>query len=121
MQYKVVNFGLHLFHFLIIFFSLIAWVPDSLRPFHLALQLGVLMSWMGYGLLNGDWGRCVITNMQWYWKEKNNSDRPTTESYIEYWVRDKFKLSVASNKLEKYTISTYVMISALSLVLYLIY
>ena len=119
MQYTVVNFGLHCFHFIIIIFSLIAWVPDGLRLYHLALQLGVLMSWMGYGLLNGDWGRCVITTIQWYWKEKNHSQRPTTESYVEYWVRDKFNFSIASNKLEKCTISTYVVTSLLSLTLYL--
>ena len=120
MQYKVVNASLHLFHFLIITFSLIAWIPDSLRLYHLVLQLGVLMSWLGYGLWNGDWGRCVITVIQWYWKEKHNQ-RPTTESYIEYWSRDKFKWSIASNKLEKYTINTFAVTSLLSLALYLIH
>ena len=119
MQYRVVNFSLHIFHFLIIIFSIIAWLPESFRPYHLALQLGVLMSWMSYGILNGDWGRCVITNIQWYWKEKYNTGRPATESYVEYWVRDKFKLNIAAHKLEKYTISTYLITSVVSLVLYL--
>ena len=116
MRYVLGNFGLHLFHFFIIVFSLIAWIPESLRLYHLALQVGILMSWLGYGIWHGDWGRCVITVIQWYWKERYRQ-RPSTESYIEYWIRGKFKWDIAPSKLERCTISIFAITSLISLAL----
>lgn len=114
MIYQLVNLGMHLLHLGVISFSLLGWASPVLRPWHLVLQGGILLSWLGYGMLDGRWGRCAITDLHWYWKERWGK-RPATESYIDYWLRLKWHLAINPQVSESGTFSIFAVITFLSL------
>ena len=118
MIYQTVNLLMHLLHFAIIIFSLFGWTLASFRPWHLVLQAAILLSWLGYGIWRGEWGKCVVTVAHWHWKEVW-SLRPATESYIDYWLRYRLNLGVEAKLSERWTFGIFALTTLLSILLVL--
>ena len=75
--YAMGNSSMHLLHFALIGFATFGWAVAELRPWHLALQGGILVSWVGYGVVAGRWAHCAIT--EWHWGLKECwTERPET-------------------------------------------
>lgn len=98
---------MHLVHWIVIFFSVFGFLFAELLTYYLLLQFLILCSWLGYGFYDKRWGRCVITEIQWYIKDEYNL-RPPTESYIQYWIKYKFGINSKESTVEKYTIAIYI-------------
>ena len=91
-MYRFLNSFLHISHFAVISFSMFGFFfLDLLLPY-LIFQFLILCTWLAYGFYDKRWGRCWITEVQWYLKELNGN-RPKTESYIQYWLKYKFGLN----------------------------
>ena len=116
MIYQAVNLSMHLLHFLIIIFSLLGWTLAVFRPWHLLLQAGILLSWVGYGIWRGDWGKCVVTVAHWHRKETWGL-RPKTESYIDYWLRGRLGFKVEGSVSERWTFGIFAATTLLSIIL----
>jgi len=86
--------------------------------YYLIFQFLILCSWLGYGLYDKRWGRCIITEIQWNIKESFNL-RPETESYIQYWLKYKFGISSNETTVEKYIIAIYSLTFIVGIVLYI--
>lgn len=106
MRYKIYNTLMHLVHLVIILMSVFGFLFTDYLPIYLLLQFLILCSWLGYGFYDKRWGRCIITEIQWNIKDSYNL-RPTTESYIQYWLKYKFKINSNESKVEVYIIAIY--------------
>ena len=106
MQYKLYNIFMHSMHLIIITASVYGFLLTDFLFYYLVLQVLILCSWLGYGLYDKRWGRCIITEIQWKIKELYNK-RPLTESYIQYWIKHKFKINADESKVDKYVTSIY--------------
>lgn len=95
MWYKTYNTKMHLMHMVIILTSLFGFLLTDLLGYYILFQTLILISWIGYGFFDKRWGRCIITEIQWNLKELYGQ-RPTTESYIQYWL--KYKLGINSDE-----------------------
>jgi hypothetical protein len=89
MIYQISNITFHLFHQIVIVASVFGFLWTDQLALYLALQVMILGSWVGYGLYDNRWGRCVVTDIQWYFKGKYGV-RPATESYVQYWIEYKW-------------------------------
>lgn len=106
MRYKIYNSIMHSMHMVIILISVLGFLLTDLLVYYIIFQTLILGSWIGYGLYDKRWGRCVITEMQWNIKDFYGS-RPETESYILYWVKYKFGLSSNERTVDIYTTAIF--------------
>jgi len=119
MIYWPVNLLFHLLHIGVILFSMFAWLSPTLRPWHLLCQGGILVSWLGYGWWDGRWGNCAITDLHWLCKERF-AGRPSSNSYVQYWLHDKWHLNVDRQTADRIAFSIYGATTLLSLTLWLL-
>lgn len=77
------NLFLHTAHMLIVGFSAVAWMFDTTRVYHLALQIGIAFSWFVIGYFKKRLGFCLVTDIHWKVLEKLNK-KPATSSYIKF-------------------------------------
>lgn len=97
---------MHLVHWIIIMASVLGFLFTEYLLLYLLLQFLILCSWLGYGFYDKRWGRCIITEIQWNIKDAYDL-RPETESYIQYWLKFKFKINSNESKVEIYIIAIY--------------
>jgi hypothetical protein len=85
MFYPVLNGFFHLFHVLVISFTLSGWIFPQTRCAHLILVLATLGSWFILGRWLGE-GYCPVTDLHWRIKDSFGEGRPKG-TYIYLLVR----------------------------------
>jgi hypothetical protein len=118
MRYNLYNITMHIVHCIIILVSIFGFIYTDYLVYYLIFQFLILCSWLGYGLYDKRWGRCIITEIQWNIKESFNL-RPETESYIQYWLKYKFGISSNETTVEKYIIAIYSLTFIIGIALYI--
>lgn len=117
-MYNLYNILMHIVHIVIIGFSMFGFLFTDFLLFYLILQFLILCSWLGYGLLKNQWGRCIVTHIQW--NIKNTKDiRPSTESYIQYWLYNKLGFKVKESVSDLWVFIIFGSTSALGILRYL--
>lgn len=105
-MYITLNIFFHTMHMAIILYSMFGWLYFEFITIYMIFQFLILFSWIGYGLYDRRWGFCIMTDLHWFIKEKYKS-RPTTESYIYYWSKFKFKLNTKKKIIDRFTFGVY--------------
>lgn len=98
--------------------SIFGFAFTSFLHYYLILQFLILCSWLGYGLYDSRWGRCVVTDIQWALKEKM-AQRPNTESYIQYWVKNKMGIEKNEHTVDMWTTVIFGVTSLIGIFRYL--
>ena len=119
MRYKLYNILMHSIHMVIITSSVFGFLFTYFLIYYLILQVLILCSWLGYGLYDKRWGRCVITEIQWKIKHLYDK-RPQTESYIQYWIKHKFKIDTNESNVDKYVTVIYTITFLLGILRYFV-
>ena len=117
-MYNVYNIAMHLVHFIIILLSVCGFLFSDYLVYYLILQFLILCSWLAYGLYDNRWGHCVITEIQWSIKDSFGF-RPQTESYIQYWVKYKWKLNTKESSVNNWTTAIFGTTSLIGILRYI--
>lgn len=94
MRYRFLDGLWHAAHLVLMAFSAFGWISPTTRPWHLAIQALVGLSWFILGSRRG-WGYCWLTDHQWAFKEAHGR-RPATDSFVEHWTNDLLGLRLSS-------------------------
>ncbi len=97
---------MHVVHLIIISLSMFGFLFTDYLSLYLTLQFLVLCSWLGYGFYDNRWGCCIVTEVQWAIKEKKGL-RPDTDSYIQYWIKNKLGINANESRVGLMTILVY--------------
>ena len=117
-MYNTINVVMHTIHFAVIGFYLLGFIVEAFLPFYLMLQLLILFSRLGYGFYDGRWGMCIITDIQWYYKERNGQ-RPATESFVDYWIKHKRHFEVKESTTEAWMVGIFALTSLIGVLRWL--
>lgn len=85
----LLNAALHGLHLTVVGLNMFGWMVPRVRVLSALVQIGTLACWVGFGVVNGWWGYCPLTDWHWHALQQQGVTHlpPNYISYIlEQWA-----------------------------------
>ena len=112
----VANLLLHAIHLLIINFALFGWIIPQFRVWHVALCIGIAISWFVIGPISGKPGMCIVTEVQaCIWRRMKAKHAET--GYVPYLLQKVTGKKFADKSVDIFTQVTFYGVAVLSVMM----